>query len=377
MAKTKTYYVPVKMTRDSRNADGKLDLTNMPENQPDKTYTMYSDYNTAVNKARTSPHYGLYGVEGVNFTAGQIPPAPDAIAIYQVHIPEDRMMDYRHAGGPFDKNSDDVIRGPVRAQDISQVESVLRADYLNPNDEFIACEHVFEGSRPLHLELQQAFNERMAEYDQFIEAAQKTGDRKRQQIDLSDPVTQRALQDTYGHDGFMNAPFDELDQVSQILRSELRLMTENTSLDMAIKAEQFHIAFNNNFDTLASQNPEMPSSELALNAMSQTIADFQKSAEASHDLREQSILGDMKQMNEHMFSIIEKHPQQDAGLTSAVMANFVQEQRSQLRWHENVDFEAVEKQTEATMDQIRDNDARGDNDDAGLLSDDDFDIGDD
>ena len=175
----------------------------------------------------------------------------------------------------------------------------------------------------------------------------------------------------------MSAPFDELDQASQVLRSELRLMTENTSLDMAIKAEQFHIAFNNNFDTLASQNPEMPSSELALNAMSQTIADFQKSAEASHDLREQSILGDMKQMNEHMFSIIEKHPQQDAGLTSAVMANFVQKQRSQLRWHENVDFEAVEKQTEATMDQIRDNDARGDNDDAGLLSDDDFDIGDD
>ena len=111
MAKTKTYYVPVKMTRDSRNADGKLDLANMPENQPDKAYTMYSDYNTAVNKARSSPHNGLYGVEGVDFAGGGIPAAPDAIAIYQVNIPEDRMMNYRNAGGPFDRNSDDVIRG--------------------------------------------------------------------------------------------------------------------------------------------------------------------------------------------------------------------------------------------------------------------------
>lgn len=360
MAKTRTYYVPVKMTRDSRNADGKLDLTNMPENQPDKTYTMYSDYNTAVNKARSSPHNGLYGVEGVDFAGGGIPAAPDAIAIYQVHIPEDRMQFYRNAGGPFDRNPDDVIRGQVRLQDISQVESALRADYLNPTDKAVACEYVPQGYKPLHLELQQAFNERMEECDKFIEAAQKTGAKGRAQIDLAEPTTQRALQDVYGHDGFMNTPFDQLSQESQVVRAGMRLMTEDMTVDMAMKAEQFHVAFNSNLDRLEASNPEVPSSELALHAMTQTIADFQKTAEQSGNLRDQVVFGDMRQMNAHMFALMANDPSRDVGLTSAILANNIQAQRSQLRLHEAVDFHLAVEQTKATLDQIQENDDRGD-----------------
>lgn len=276
---------------------------------PDKPVVGYANYDEAINNLK--PKYQAHDLPGVkNGNVG----IAGASMLYQVDA-----KDWSHAEPrPFEGPR---YEGTLNPKDITGVECVYPADFLNQEARATAPEHVFEGNVPQNYEAQQVAQARLAGWEQCIACVQESAPATCAQVDARDPLDARALSDAYSPTGYVNVRSD--DPQTQYVQSYLKLMIHEGKIDTVAKCDKFTETYNKNLEAIAAANPNLSPMMAAEKAMDATIKEFQAEADKTHNLHEQRALGEMATVHSELSALHKMAPEGDRALLTATYINNV------------------------------------------------------
>ena len=266
-----------------------------PENSGEtvKFYTNAKECNNAAKAAWTSQPANLqFNNLSQNFEPLQ---EPNIIMQYTVELSQEQINKLNNVTPSF--GSAGQYEGELDKSTIKDVEVLVSHDFLHP-DIFSSTEHVPFGQVPKHSKLIAEIINRQSAYDRFELALNETHEIKRDGIDLHDPKEACKAAEAFGAHGFMNQDPASLPTEWMYCQQFMRMMTQNQPLNIALKAETFHLKYNANLDALEQKFPNASINQLQVEAMRNTINAFNKSAVKSHNLQEQQMFKEMHQMND-------------------------------------------------------------------------------
>lgn len=286
-----------------------------PENSGEtvKFYTNAKECNNAANAAWTSQPANLqFNNLSQNFKPLQ---EPNIIMQYTVELSQEQINKLNNVTPSF--GSAGQYEGKIDKSTIKDVEVIVSRDFLHPYI-FPSIEHVPVGQEPTYSNLIAEIINRELAYGKFELSLNQTYETERDGINLHNPATACKAAEAFGAHGFMNQAPASLPAEQMYCQQFMRMMTQNQPLNVALKAEPFHVAYNANLDALEQKFPNASINQLQVEAMRNTISAFSQSAVESHNLQEQQIFKEMRQMNDACEKVMDTVSQQN-------MTNFVTE----------------------------------------------------
>lgn len=266
-----------------------------PENSGEtvRFYTNAQECNNAAKAAWTSQPANLqFNNLSQNFEPLQ---EPNIIIQYTVELSPEQINKLNNVTPSF--GSAGQYEGKLDKSTIKDVEVFVSRDFLHDKS-FSSIEHVPFGQAPTHAKFIAETANREAGYNRFELALNRTHEFKREGLNFHNPNTARKAAEAFGAHGFMNQDPASLPTEQMYCQQFMRMMTQNQPLDIALKAEPFHLAYNANLDALEQKFPNASINQLQVEAMRNTINAFNKSAVKSHNLQEQQMFKEMHQMND-------------------------------------------------------------------------------
>ncbi|MBQ8806116.1 MAG: hypothetical protein IJZ68_06485 [Bacteroidaceae bacterium] len=245
---------------------------------------------------------GMDAIKGMHRTALDCPPLgpngarvalPCVAGIYRVELEPSDIAKMQDTTKTF---SGGTLSGQVPKGSIIDTQWLVSADGLHYAHKGRLGE-TLNGDTPSHAAIQAVAGPRVSAFTEFVDAANRTREPDLERIDPRDPVTARALYETYSADGFMNKSPNTLAPEQAYCQQMMRFMVFDKPMNIAAQTDAFHQAYNAKLDALEAKYPNTPTSELAQKAMEGTIKDFRAAAEKSHGLREQRMFDEMQQAN--------------------------------------------------------------------------------
>lgn len=265
-----------------------------PENSGEtvKFYTNAKECNNAANAAWTSPPANLqFNNLSQNFKPLQ---EPNIVMQYTVELSQEQINKLNNVTPSF--GSAGQYEGKIDKSTIKDVEFIVSRDFLH-HKSFSSIEHVPVGQEPTHSNLISEITNRQLAYDKFELSLNQTHEIKRDGINLHDPEEACKAAEAFGAHGFMNQDPASLSTEQMYCQQFMRMMTQDQPLDVALKAEPFHLKYNANLDALEQKFPNASINQLQVEAMRNTINAFNQSAVKSHNSQEQQMFEEMEKMN--------------------------------------------------------------------------------